>query len=364
MKYQINNKIKKAAYLQLYEMIRKDIIDGIYGYNDKLPSKRCIASDAQISVLTVAHAYELLSDEGYVTAREKSGYYVSYQSGDFYEAKQAANTRIEKLPTFAENKPYIHGAGELSYNTISKTMRKTLLDYGERILERSENQGIESLRQEICLYLARNIGINAEPNQVVIGAGSEYLYSLVAQLFDDIKYVAVENPCYEKINKVYERFGYRIDKLSLGNDGIKSEELSGSSAGLLHVTPFHSYPSNVSATISKKNEYLKWSSNGRFIIEDNYDSELTVSKKMEDSLFSLSEGDNVIYINTFSRTIAPSLRAGYMILPQRLVQTFNEKLGFYSCTVPAFEQFVLCELLSSGDFERHINRVRRRLRKG
>ena len=148
----------------------------------------------------------------------------------------------------------------------------------------------------------------------------------------------------------------------MGPDGIKSGELRRSDARILHVTPFHSYPSKITASISKKNEYLSFAANDGYVIEDNYDSELTVSRKIEDSLFSLAEGKNVIYINTFSKTIAPSIRVGYMILPVSLLEKFQKKLGFYSCTVPVFEQYLICELLRSGDYQRHINRLRRRLR--
>ena len=132
---------------------------------------------------------------------------------------------------------------------------------------------------------------------------------------------------------------------------------------MLHVTPFHSYPSGITIGISQKREYLYWAAQrDSVIVEDNYDSELTVSSKPEDSLFSLTKEGSVIYMNTFSKTIAPSVRIGYMVLPEKLVDAFEEKLGFYSCPVPLFEQYVLAELLKSGDYERHINRVRRKRR--
>lgn len=150
----------------------------------------------------------------------------------------------------------------------------------------------------------------------------------------------------------------------MGSRGIPTAELQRSKARILHITPFNSYPSYVTADASKRREYLKWASErGGILIEDNYQSELTVSKKNEETIFSLSETGNVIYLNTFSRTIAPSLRVGYMLLPQNILEAFNEKLGFYSCTVSVFEQYVLSELIESGEFERHINRIRRQRRK-
>ena len=152
--------------------------------------------------------------------------------------------------------------------------------------------------------------------------------------------------------------------MPLTNSGIESKALSSTNASVLHTTPYRSYPSGVTATASKRYEYIHWSEQGhRFIIEDDFESEFSVSAKPADTLFAASKLDNVIYLNTFSKTISPSLRIGYMVLPMHLVPQFEQKLGFYSCTVPAFMQYVLAELINNGDFERHINRVRRKKRK-
>ena len=148
------------------------------------------------------------------------------------------------------------------------------------------------------------------------------------------------------------------------NSGIDSKALAGTKANVLHTTPYRSYPSGVTATASKRYEYIRWSEQSdRYIIEDDFESEFSVSSKPTEILFSLSDSDNVIYLNTFSKTISPSLRIGYMVLPEHLVDSFDKKLGFYSCTVPTFMQYVLTELINNGDFERHINRVRRNIRK-
>ena len=207
--------------------------------------------------------------------------------------------------------------------------------------------------------------MTVRPEQVVIGSGAEYLYSLIVQLLGNDRIFALEDPCYDKIQLVYRANSIQCESLPLGPDGIPSLALEETNATVLHITPFNSFPSGITASASKRYEYIRWAEqrNG-YIIEDNYDSELTVSKKNEDTVFSLSKHGSVIYLNTFSNTIAPSIRVGYMILPERLLNQFEEKLGFYSCTVPVFEQYVLAELLQTGDFERHINRVRRAKRKG
>lgn len=357
MKYHVTADAGKFAYLQIYEQLREDIVRGIIPFGKKLPSKRLLAEEISVSVITVEHAYSILADEGYVEARQRSGYFVIYRESDFVSP-----------PTTAEKAFLSQNAAKTRYafpfSVLSRVMRKVLSEYGEAILIKSPNHGCEELRTAVCMYLARNNGIFVRPSQVVIGSGTEYLYSLVARLFGHERLFAIEEPSYDKIRDVYDSHGVRYEKLPLGTNGIKTHELERTNATVLHITPFHSFPSGVSADASKRREYLRWAERKKgFLIEDNYDSELTVSRKNEDTVFSMSEGGRVIYLNTFSETIAPSMRIGYMVLPENLLGEFEEKLGFLSCTVPVFEQYVLAELLNGGEFERHINRVRRERRK-
>ncbi len=356
MKYTIDNTSTKSAYLQLYMQIRTDIVGGVYRYQSKLPSKRLLAEETGVSVITVEHAYAILCDEGYAEARQRSGYYVIYREGDLISVGE--KVREQNGKTVQEHK------NDFPFSVLAKTMRKVLSDYGERILIKSPNHGCMELRQAIADYLARSNGIQVEPGQIIIGSGAEYLYTLIVQLLGKERVFGLEDPSYDKIRRVYSALGVECDMLKLGGDGIKSSELENTQATVLHITPFNSYPTGITADASKRNEYIGWAKQRQgFIVEDNFDSELTVSKKNEDTVFSLDTEGRVIYLNTFSRTVAPSMRAGYMILPNELTKTFDQRLGFYSCTVPVFEQYVLAELIESGDFERHINRVRRNRRK-
>jgi GntR family transcriptional regulator/MocR family aminotransferase len=237
-------------------------------------------------------------------------------------------------------------------------------DFGETILDRSPNPGCLQLREAIRQYLERSRGIIADTEQIIIGSGSEYLYSLIVELLGRNRIYAMESPSYKKIEQVYLAFDVQCELLPLSHDGIQSASLWASNAHVLHITPYRSFPSGVTATASKRHEYMRWAGkHGRYIVEDDFESEFSVSKKPEETLFSHISHDNVIYMNTFSKTISPSLRVGYMVLPKHLVSVFEQKLGFYSCTVPTFIQFVLAELIINGDFERHINRVRRQKRK-
>lgn len=357
MNYKIDKTANKAIYLQLYEQLKNDIIKGVYPYNSKLPSKRTIAAELGISVVPAEHTYSLLVDEGYAESHERSGYYVIYKDSDFNISK---NTQ-----TAVKSHHGLHiGGGAFPYSVLAKTMRHVLSEYSDEILVKSPNHGCWELRGAISAYLARSSGLSVLPEQIIIGSGAEYLYSLIAQLFGKNRIFAIENPSYDKIKNVYTANGITTDMLSLGSDGIKTTELERTKAEILHITPFNSFPSGITAPASKRREYIEWAKKRHgYIIEDNYDSELTVSKKNEDTVFSLSEGGSVIYLNTFSKTIAPSMRVGYMVLPQTLLCEFEEKLGFYSCTVPVFEQYVLSELINNGDFERYINRVRRMRRR-
>lgn len=356
MKYSIDKNSKKAAYLQLYEQLRRDIEAGAYPFGAKLPSKRILSEEIGMSVITVEHTYALLFEEGYVEPRERSGYFVIYKEGDFL-SHSAENTALPMIRSLAPKAPF-------PFSVMAKAMRKVLADCGEGIFERSPNTGCSTLRSVISAYLRRSVGIDVAPEQIIIGAGAEYLYGLVVQLLGKDRVYALEDPSYETIRRVYEAHGAVCRMLPLGSDGVKTSALEKSDATVLHVTPFNSYPSLVSASAGKRREYLRWAkSRGAVIVEDNYDSELTVSKKNEETVFSLSPDDSVIYINTFSHTIAPSVRVGYMVIPPSMVSDFETRLGFYSCTVPIFDQYVLAELIGSGEFERHINRVRRERRK-
>lgn len=368
MNYHINHSENKTAYMQLYEQLRRDIVKGSFPHGGKLPSKRLLAEETGVSVITVQHAYSILCDEGYIETRQRSGYYVIYKESDFLSTKDISMSELHLSKSYEDiTLPHAHphNSGiEFPYSVLAKTMRKVLTDCNEAILEKSPNHGCPQLRHAICSYLARSNSMDVLPEQIIIGSGAEYLYSLLAQLLGKNRRFALESPSYEKIRKVYEANGVSCDMLKLGHDGIKSSELEKTTATVLHVTPFHSFPSGITASASKRNEYLHWAKKrGGYIIEDNYDSELTISKKNEDTLFSICEDGSVIYLNTFSKTIAPSMRVGYMVLPKQMLELFEEKLGFYSCTVPVFEQYVLAELINNGDFERHINRVRRARRK-
>ena len=357
MNYTVNN-TDRPVYLQIYRQIRDDITSGVFPYNSRLPSKRLLADELGVSTITVEHAYSLLCDEGYTESRERSGYFVIFSPADGF----ASSAPVPVLPKERKAPPASYPGFPIS--VLSKTMRKVITEYYDVILDKSPNTGRTELRSAIRQYLLRNRGMNADIEQIVVGSGAEYLYTLIVGLLGKDKVFAIESPSYEKIGQIYAAAGVKYEPLPLSKDGIDSRALSASKADVLHTTPYQSFPSGITASASKRYEYIRWADKaGRFIVESDYGSEFSVSAQPTETLFRLSDKDNVIYLNTFSKTISSSMRIGYMVIPKKLIGTFREKLGFYSCTVPTFEQFVLTELLNSGDFERHINRARRCIRK-
>ena len=354
-------KIEKGdspVYIQIYKKMKEDIINGNYPYNTKLPSKRLLAAETETSIITIEHAYNLLCEEGYIEAHERSGYFVIFKKADGFAAS------VDQKVPYTQITHSQHAHPDFPFSVLSKTMRAVLSDYGENLLERSPNKGCLELRLAIKYYLAKNRGIKVDAERIVIGSGAEYLYGLIIEMLGRKRVYGIEAPSYKKIEQVYRAYEVTYEALALSNEGIESSALKSTNADVLHTTPYRSFPSGVTATASKRHEYIDWASEGnRFIIEDDFESEFSISSKPVDTLFSLSDNDNIIYLNTFSKTISASLRVGYMVLPEKLVDVFEERLGFYSCTVPTFEQLVIAKVIENGDFERHINRVRRHKRK-
>ena len=349
---------RKPAYIRIYEKLREGITAGSWPYGSRIPSRRTLADTTGCSLVTVDHALELLAEEGYIEPKERSGCFVCYRGSDAFPAAPEI-----PLPLPAPEAP-----GEVDvfpFSVLARAMRRVLSDYGDRILTKSPNRGCMQLRTELARYLARSRGMTVSPEQIIIGSGAEYLYGLILETLGRDRRYAIESPSYEKIEQVYLARGVRCELLPLGREGIRSESLASCRAEVLHITPYRSFPSGVTASASKRREYIRWAASGqRWIVEDDFESEFTLTGKPADTVFVQSGAANVIYMNTFSRTVSPSLRVGYMVLPERLLDTFEERVGFYSCTVPAFEQYVLADLIARGDLERHISRVRRALRKG
>lgn len=365
------------AYLQLYQQLRRDIVQGFYAHGSKLPSKRAMAEKSALSLITVEHAYDLLVEEGYVEPRERSGFFVVFSSNDSAREQGERHPWAPTTTSELAQSAFQKNAENFPPTVLARAFRRVLTNDEQEICVKSPNNGTERLRKALAAYLARSRGMVVLPEQIVVGAGAEYLYGLIFKLLRGVGAFAIEAPSYEKIERVYLAEGAVLDHLTMGTDGILTSELARTQAQVLHVTPYNSYPSGVTASPFKQREYLQWARERQgWIVEDDFCSEFVVGVKKENTLFTAScqsgtsdEHESgaldgrVIYINTFSRSLNPALRMGYMVLPPSLLAEFTQRVGFYSCTVPTLEQYVLAEILQNGEFERHVNRVRRLLRK-
>jgi len=357
MRYILDETFTGPKYMQVYESVRQDILTGALKSGERLPGKRIMAEEFHVSLMTMTHALELLEEEGYVEAEERKGFFVSARKEDLpYEAdgRRGENISVESSQRQEDFPAALY----------ARTVRQVLTDYGDRIMEKSEPHGLLSTRQAVSRYLLRSRNIRVSPEQIILCPGSEYAYGLLISALGRSRIYGLEEPSYEKIRKVYRANGVRLDFLKLGKEGILSSELERTPAAVLHVTPYNSYPSHVTAGGKKREEYLQWAlKRDAVIIEDDYDSEFSSIWKREASLYALRGKVPVIYLNTFSRTISKSVRISYMVIPEELMDLFEEKTGFYSCSVSTLSQLVLEELLNSGRFERHIQKVRNQRRK-
>ena len=356
MNYHIEKHSGESAYLQLYRQLRRDIVSGVLPAGTKLPSKRSLSEELGVSVITVEHALALLSDEGYLLSRPRSGSYVCF-GGAPGSALPPKRARLEDMRA-GEGAPE-----DFPFSLWARTMRAVLSDYDRHILDRCPSKGCLPLREALAAWLGRSRALSVAPEQIVVGAGAEYLYGLIVQLLGRERPFALEDPCYDQIRRVYEANGADCLPLPMGEDGICSEALAGCDAGVLHVTPYHSYPSGVTASAAKRHEYVSWArARDSLIVEDDYDAAFASPTRRIQTIFSLAP-EHVIYLNTFSKLLAPSVRTGFLVLPTGLLERYRTRLDFYSCTVPVFDQLVLAEFINAGHMERYIGRRRRHQRR-
>ena len=361
--YSFENRGSDSLYEYLYKQIKADIVNGTLSPDEKLPSKRALAKHLSISTITVENAYSQLTAEGYLYSVPKSGFFVS----DIASYRPlSAKKKLKPLPSPTDGRDYwadyvnnSTSTDTFPFATWTKLLRETMSEYANRLMVRSPSGGIFELRNAIADYLYQFRAMSVEPQQIIIGAGTEYLYGLIIQLLGRDKVYAVENPGYQKITKIYQANEVNCVPVSLDSQGVRIDELYSGDADILHISPAHHFPTGIVTPISRRYEILTWASKGdRYIIEDDYDSEFRLSGKPIPSLQSIDDSEKVIYINTFSKSLTSTIRISYMVLPKALITRYKEQLGFYSCTVSNFEQYTLAKFIENGHLEKHINRMR------
>jgi len=352
--------LKKAPgvplYEALYRCLRQSILSGELAPGEQLPSKRALAEHLEISKITVEAAYSQLLAEGYIRSREKVGYFVE-------EVARPAQTAAPEASDPAPQPDWpldltANGPARFPFSVWNRLQREVMQDYGTQLLQPPPNQGYLELRRSIAGHLAQFRGMHVDPGCIVIGAGTDFLYNLLIQLLGRNRIYGTEEPGYDKIRKIYTAGGVRCVDVAMDDQGVLPQALG--EVGVLHISPSHHFPTGRVMPMGRRLALLEWAdSRDGYIIEDDYDSEFRFHAHPMPALQALDSGGRVIYMNTFSKTLTPSVRISYMVLPQALCEEFRQRLGFYSCTVSAFEQYTLERFLSRGYFEKHINRMRR-----
>ena len=352
-------------YEYVYKCIKNDILCGNLKQGEKLPSKRTFAKNNGVSTITIQNAYEQLISEGYVYTIPKKGYYVADIENmvvktnvesvkfDIRIPKQKESYRID-LSSNKTNPEYF------PFSVWAKLCRETIASRSNELMEVTPTGGAYELRSAIAKHLKSFRGMSVDPNQIVIGAGTEYLYGLLIQLLGSDKNYCTENPGYKKLVQIYEKHNIKCYFANMDEKGISVESLRRANADVAHISPTHHFPTGISMPANRRYEALSWAneSDGRYVIEDDYDSEFRPSGKPIPPMFSIDRAEKVVYMNTFSKSLTPTIRISYMILPPHLINRFYKELSFYSCTVSNFEQYTLSEFINQGFFEKHINRMR------
>lgn len=375
---QLTDEKDKCLYLQIYEYIRDEIRTGKLLKGEKLPSTRSLAEYLQVSRSTVDFAYGQLVAEGYLEAKPHRGYFVSSVEELLDISPPAGNAVLKVFPNEEPKKnaadflvsgkepvydfsPHAISLRDFPFATWKKITRNILVDANSEIFARGDAQGDYSLRETIARYLHSSRGVNCTPDQIVMGAGTDYLFLLLEKILGRHVPIAMEEPTYERAYRIFQSFAYEITAIPVDSSGMNVEKLRESSARLAYVMPSHQYPTGIVMPIGRRIELLKWAMEkpDRYLIEDDYDSEFRYRGKPIPSLQASDSVGKVIYMGTFSKSIAPAIRVGYMVLPSGLLDSYKKNCGCYASTVSRIDQRILNEFIRDGYFERYLNKMRK-----
>lgn len=361
---------EEPLYLQLYQSIKKEIHAGKIETGVKLPSKRKLASHLHISQTTVETAYEQLLAEGYVESVPRKGIYVKEINSDLFSS-------VEKVVTTGRTQesestdPYLvdfnHGKIALEafpYSIWRKLSIQSLYEEESALFLNGERQGEAKLREELAYYLYQSRGVRCTPEQIIIGAGTQYLICLLTMIIGRESVFSMENPGFHRTREAFKDQGVLVKPIPLDRDGINVKRLYESEADVTYVTPSHQFPNGMVMPIHRRMELLQWAQEREgYIIEDDYDGEFRYKGKPIPSLQGLDTHGRVVYLGTFSKSLIPSVRISYMVLPSTLLEKYNQHFNIYKQTVSRFHQHTLEQFMKNGHWERHLNKMRTVYRK-
>ena len=358
----------KCLYQQIYEHIRQEIREGKLLAGERLPSTRSLAEYLQVARSTVDYAYDQLLSEGYIEAKPYKGYFVCRLEGIFTMEQQEMTEPEVVRPDSQEDgtqvqvdfSPYGIDMTGFPFGVWKRITKNILNDSNSELFAQGEPRGDYDLRMTISRYLHSSRGVNCRPEQIIVGAGNDYLLLLLEKILGRHVGIAMENPTYKRAYRIFQSFAYRIYTVDMDDKGMRADRLSGLPVRAAYVMPSHQYPTGAVMTIGRRAELLRWAEKepDRYLIEDDYDSEFRYRGKPIPSLQSSDKRGKVIYIGTFSKAIAPAIRVSYMVLPESLLEVYRRDCSFYSCTVSRIDQRILNEFIRDGYFERHLNKMR------
>lgn len=354
----------QAMYEQIYQYMKEEIRTGSLREGVRLPSTRVLADNLKVSRWTTQMAYDQLVAEGYIEALPNRGYFV-LRMEELVEAEpEPAGAFIQKDEETGGAEIDFSPRGidltHFPYNVWRKVTKNTLVEDNKEMFLTGSPQGEPALREAIGGYLHSARGVSCRPEQIIIGAGSEYLLMLLYQILGPGRTIAMENPTYRQAYLVFESLGYRMAPVEMDGWGMDVRELEETGADVAYVMPSHQYPTGIVMPVVRRQELLQWAGRrkNRFLIEDDYDSEFRYRGKPIPALQGLDKAGKVIYMGTFSKSIAPAIRVGYMVLPRSLLSIYQKNLGFYASTVSRIDQKIIYQFLTEGYYERHLNRMR------
>lgn len=359
----LNPVSKEPIYQQIYSFIKNEIKSGNLPFSSRLPSQRALSRHMQISRCTVDMAYAQLAAEGYIESIPCKGYFVAKFDGLYIEEQRKQKTYSISS---AEEKKFLYDfsprgidVNNFPYNTWRKITKNILSQNNIHLFETGDPKGDFEFRQAICNYLHQARGVNCSPEQIIVGAGNEYLLMRLHQLLPPKSKIAMENPTYKQAYRVLAGLGHIIQPIEMDSLGMNVEALSKKEANIAYVMPSHQFPMGIVMPMKRRLELLAWAAKEkeRYIIEDDYDSEFRYRGKPIPSLQGFDRKEKVIYLGTFSRSIAPAIRVSYMVLPNDLKEIYLQ-YHYYSSTVSRLDQTVIGTFLNDGYFERHLNRMR------
>ncbi len=355
----------QPLYEQIYEYIKEEIRKGSLKSGVKLPSTRVLAENLKVSRSTTQMAYEQLVAEGYIETVPCKGYFVlTIDALMEVEPEPAGGFVVEPEQREAQADMDFSPRGidltNFPYNAWRRVTRNTLVDDNKEMFLTGSPQGEPGLREAIRGYLHSARGVNCTAEQIIVGAGSEYLLMLLSMILGREKRIAMENPTYSQAYRVLASQGHEMVPVNMDASGMNVRRLEESKAQVAYIMPSHQYPTGIVMPVKRRQELLAWAAakQGRYLIEDDYDSEFRYKGKPIPALQGMDSQGKVIYIGTFSRSIAPAIRVGYLVLPKDLLYIYKKRYSFYASTVSRIDQKIIYQFLVEGHYERHLNRMR------